>query len=288
MLPVSLIIPVYNESGAIDDLKRRLHGVQKKLTPDSEIILVDDGSTDGSAVSLDAVVAASNGSLRLIRHATNRGYGAALKTGIEEARHPWIAIADADGTYPIGRLPELIAEIEAGARMAIGARRASDLFWLRRPPKAFLRALASYLAGRRIPDLNSGLRVFAREDARELRKLLPDGFSFTTTITMALMTAGQKVSFIPIRYKGRIGSSKIRPIRDTMNFLTLICRISMAFRPLRVFGPTGLGLLGLGVLFLVLRFLGFEIAVATTVFLLVGGMQLIGLGLLADLVNRRG
>ena len=141
----------------------------------------------------------------------------------------------------------------------------------------------------RIPDMNSGLRLFRREEAMRFFRLLPDGFSFTTTITMAMLTEGERVIFTPIRYRTRLGSSKIKPIRDTANFLLLICRTTLAFNPMKVFGPVGVALIGAGVVLLLLRFLATEaFGVATTITLLVGGLQVLAIGLLADLVNRRG
>lgn len=173
--------------------------------------------------------------------------------------------------------------------MVVGARSVSQQPLVRRPAKAVLRALAQYLTGQRIPDLNSGLRVFRRDDALRLYKLLPDGFSFTTTITMALLTEGEHVVFQPIRYRERVGSSKIRPIHDTINFLMLICRTAVAFNPLKVFAPTGFLLLLAGFGLLVARtMVEHTFGLATTIVLIVGGLQLLALGLFADLVNRRG
>jgi glycosyltransferase involved in cell wall biosynthesis len=287
MQPITLIVPVYNERASCGRLMARVGRVLERLAPGSEVVLVDDGSTDGSAEELERAV---SGAVRLVRHGQNRGYGAALKTGLEQARHEWIAITDADGTYPLGALPALLAALEGGARMAVGARRPADLPAVRRPAKAFLNAFASYLAGRRIPDLNSGLRVFRRQDALRLGALLPDGFSFTSTLTMALAGAGHPIAYVPIRYGRRVGQSKIRPLRDTAGFLLLVCRMAMAFNPLRVFGPAGGALLAAGFVLLVARMLMPErpFGIATTIVLAVGGLQVLAIGLLADLINRRG
>lgn len=289
MQPITLIVPVYNERASCGRLVARLGRLLERLAPDSEVVLVDDGSTDGSGEELERTLPA-DAAVRLVRHTRNRGYGAALKTGLEQARHEWIAIADADGTYPLGALPALLEAIDGGARMAVGARRPADLPAVRRPAKAFLNAFASYLAGRKIPDLNSGLRVFRRQDAVRLGALLPDGFSFTSTLTMALAGAGHPITFVPIRYGRRVGQSKIRPVRDTAAFLLLVCRMAMAFNPLRVFGPAGVALLVAGFVLLVARMLMPErpFGIATTIVLAVGGLQVLAIGLLADLINRRG
>ncbi len=287
---VSIVIPVYNEARGVDSLVRRLAKLLARLPEGSEALLVNDGSTDGSGdlLARQANEAAAPG-IRLLEHPRNRGYGAALKTGISAAGNDLIAIADADGTYPLEALPKLLDRIDAGAAMAVGARSLRHQPAIRRPAKWFLNALASWLAGERIPDLNSGLRVFRREHARRHWRMLPDGFSFTTTMTMNLIGDGETVVFLPIRYRERVGRSKIRPVRDMAGFLLLIARMSMAYSPLKIFGPAGLALMGLGVVLLVARaFIENPFGVATTVVLLMGGIQLIAVGLLADLVNRRG
>lgn len=287
--PLTLIVPVYNERRGLPATLPRLRALREDLPPGSSILLVEDGSTDGTRAVLEAA-AAENDGLRAVYHPRNRGYGAALKTGLRHAETQWVAIADADGTYPLEKLPELLrAAVQEGAAMAVGARPVAQQPAIRRPAKAFLTWMAEYLTGERIPDLNSGLRVFRRDDALRFRRLLPDGFSFTTTITMALLTEGERVLFLPIRYRTRMGSSKIKPVRDTVNFVQLILRTALAFHPMKVFGPVGLGLIGAGLALLAARlFLPQSFGVATTIFLLVGGVQVLMLGLLADLVNRRG
>lgn len=283
--PITIVVPVYNEVRGLPQTLERLRAVLGKLPEGSELILVDDGSSDGSAALLSGELGAG---VRALRHHRNRGYGAALKTGIRSAANEWIAIADADGTYPLERIPEFAERAAAGADMVVGARPGSQQAMLRRFAKFFLRTLAQYLSGQPIPDLNSGLRIFRRADAVRHSGLLPDGFSFTMTITMALLTEGARVDFVPIRYRRRVGSSKIKPIRDTSTFLMLICRTVLAFHPMKVFGPAGAALLVAGVAMLVLRMvLDNPVGVATTVSLLVGGLQILAVGLLADLVNRR-
>jgi len=286
--PLTLVVPVYNEARSAAELPARIAKAVRRLPEGSEAVLVDDGSTDGSGDALAAAIP-TDGPVRLVRHRRNRGYGAALKTGVAAARNEVIAIADADGTYPLEILPRLLAEIDAGAAMAVGARRLSDQPAERRLAKVFLNAFASHLAGRRIPDLNSGLRIFRREHVRRHARMLPDGFSFTTTITMNLLGDGEEVAYVPIRYRRRVGTSKIRPVRDMFAFLLLIARMAMAYNPLRIFGPVGIALTGSGVALLVARALmDHPFGLATTVVLIVGGLQAVAIGLLADLVNRRG
>lgn len=288
MVDVSLVIPVYNESASLERLVAQLRALVRAETAVREVILVDDGSGDGSGELAERLLA-REWAIRLVRHERNRGYGAALKSGIAASRHEWIAIADADGTYPLKALARLVDRVDAGARMAVGARRLRDQPVARRPAKAFLNRFASYLTGAPIPDINSGLRLFRRDDALRLDHLLPDGFSFTTTITMALMGEGRRVDFVPIAYRERTGRSKIRPLRDMTNFLVLICRMALAFNPLKVFGPVGAAMLAAGAVLLLLRFLSPDrpFGLATTIVLWIGGLQLWAVGFLADLINRR-
>lgn len=282
--PVSIIVPVYNEARAIAQTHTALRDVLTHLPEGSELIYVDDGSRDGTANKLAVLEGAT-----ILTHRSNRGYGRALKTGVRAAQNPVVCFCDADGTYPTDRLPELCAQLESeGAAMVVGARSVSQQSWARRPAKAFLRWLAEYLTQERIPDLNSGLRAIRREHSLRFERLLPEGFSYTTTITLSLLCEGERVCFTPIEYRPRLGSSKIKPIRDTANFFLLILRTTVAFHPLRVYGPIAAALLGFGALLLLARmFLDQPAGVATTVVLLTAGLQLLGIGLLADLVNRR-
>lgn len=232
----SLIVPCYNEEEGILATLESLRQVLADQGP-YELIVVDDGSSDGSADRLREAEA-TDPSLMVVRHADNRGYGAALKSGIRRATADWIVITDADGTYPIHRIPELVARTR-DADMVVGARTGSDVKYplARRFPKLLLRHYASYAAGIPIPDINSGLRVFRRSVAARFLRILPDGFSFTTSLTIAMLTNNYDVVYVPISYGGRTGRSKIRPIRDTLLFVQLVLRTGMYFAPLRVFLP---------------------------------------------------
>ena len=240
--PVSIIVPVYNEEGAIAATLTAIDATMREAGRPFEVLVVDDGSTDATARVL-----AETG-VAVVRHRANRGYGAALKTGIRATSHPLIAILDADGTYPIARLPELVALADE-ADMVVGARTGGSVHVpaLRRPVKWLLTRVANLLSGHRIPDLNSGMRVFRREVALRFFGLYPDGFSFTSTITLASHINGYRVEYVPIDYYRRTGASSIRPIRDTLNFFLLIVRMVVTFRPLNVFLPAAAVLLVLGV-----------------------------------------
>jgi glycosyltransferase involved in cell wall biosynthesis len=281
-------VPAYDEENGIEGVVARLSNL--KFSVPFEILVVDDGSRDGTAGVLERI-ARTNPHLRVIRHHANLGYGAALKTGFANARHDVLVITDADGTYPEDRIGELLARIDDGAEMAVGARTGKDVHvpMVRRPAKLFLRILASYLAGTRIPDLNSGLRAMRRELVATYRPILPQGFSFTTTITLAALTNGHRVDFVSIDYKVRSGSSKIRPIRDTLGFLSLIVRTVLYFNPLKVFFPIAT-VIGLGLL----ASIYFDAVILDppnlsdkTVLLFVALVQVLTVGLLADLIDKR-
>jgi Glycosyltransferases involved in cell wall biogenesis len=233
---VAVIVPCFNEQDAIARTIRELRAALHILDG-YELIVIDDGSTDGTAAILKDEQR-SDPSLRVISHARNRGYGAALKTGIRASRGELVVITDADGTYPNHRLQNLI-QLAANADMVVGARTADDVEYpfIRRLPKLFLQAYARWIAQTDIPDLNSGMRVLRRSVVERFLNILPDGFSFTTTITLALLTNRYIVQYVPISYAARIGTSKIRPIRDTAKFFQLVLRTGMYFAPLRVYGP---------------------------------------------------
>ncbi len=283
---VTILIPAYNEEQGIGGVIERV--ARLDFGAPLEILVVDDGSTDGTRAALSAL-AARFARLRVIAQPRNMGYGASLKRGFAEARHDVVVITDADGTYPEDRIADLVACIDAGADMAVGERTGANVHipLMRRPAKAFLRALASYLAGTPIPDLNSGMRAFRRELVLQYRPILPQGFSFTTTITLAALTNGQRVDYVSIDYAHRAGSSKIRPIRDTLGFATLIVRTVMYFNPLKVFYPVA-GVLALGLV----ASLYYDVAIEgnladKTVLLFVALVQVLSIGLLADLIEKR-
>ena len=279
---VSIVVPAFNEENGISDTLDDIRQTMAETCHDYEIIVVDDGSADqtGPRARRDGV--------RVIQHEANRGYGASLKTGIRAAKGDWIVITDADGTYPNDRIPDLL-EYANENEMVVGARTggAAKIPLVRRPMKWILSKLANYLAETRIPDYNSGLRAFRRDLALRFFRILPSGFSFTTTITLASLSQGFRVKYIPIAYYKRTGKSKIKPVRDTYNFFMLIIRTVLYFNPLRVFMPAGFALLLLG-----LAKMAHEIAIGgglaeTSVLLLLAAFQTVALGLLADMIDKR-
>ncbi len=236
---VSVIIPALDEG---EHVAAEIEGINRHLGPTGwsyEIIVVDDGSSD------DTAERAAEAGARVLRHRKNRGYGASLKTGIANSRFDWVLITDADGTYPAEEIPRLLAAADRNA-MVVGARTGKEVAvpLSRRPAKWVLRKLAGYLAGQRLPDLNSGLRLMRRDLIEQYHHLLPSGFSFTTTITLAAACNGHEVEYVSINYRRRLGESKIRP-RHAFEFTLLILRTVVFFNPLKVFLPLG-GLLALG------------------------------------------
>lgn len=287
-MSVSVVIPVYNEGAQVEETVRELHqALRDSAIGEYEIIVVDDGSTDGTGKRLEECRAELD--IQVVTHEQNRGYGAALKSGIRRCRHEIVAITDADGTYPAGEIPRLYREIER-CDMAVGARTGAHVQIppLRRPAKWLLRRLAEYLADARIPDLNSGLRLFRRTDALGMFNILPGGFSFTTTLTLAMLTTDREVRFVPINYLKRAGRSKIRPIHDTLNFLQLILRTVLYFNPLRIFLPIAIFFLLASIGVLVYSALAMEKILDTTVTILfVAFVQMLSIGMLADIVDKR-
>ena len=235
--PISLtiIVPAYNEEGAIEDTVAQLHPIAQEAQ--AELMVVNDGSSDGTAKVLEQLEK-SHPRLRVLHHDYNQGYGAALKTGLQAAKTELIAITDADGTYPNGRLLEL-ARACREKDMVVGSRTGPGVVYsrIRAIPKIFLKRWVSWIAGRNVPDINSGLRVFRADVARKFLGIYPDGFSFTITITLAMLTTKRQVQFIPISYSPRVGQSKIKPVRDTLRFLNIILRTGTYFAPIRAFMP---------------------------------------------------
>ncbi|KAB8319023.1 glycosyltransferase family 2 protein [Tolypothrix campylonemoides VB511288] len=279
----SLVIPVYNEEKSIAATLKNLRHVLELANCEYEIIVVNDGSTDGTGDILRSYI-----DLRIIEHVRNRGYGAALKTGIRQAKYPIIAITDADATYPNERIPELVA-LTNNADMVVGARIGSKVNYsnLRKIPEWFLVRFAEWIAMRSIPDLNSGLRVFRKSVVEEFLNILPDSFSFTTTVTLAMLTNHYIVHYVPIDYHHRVGKSKIKPLQDTLRFIQLILRTGVYFAPLRVFLPVA-GLFFFGFLITLYQdiFIRRDLTERTLI-LFVAATQLGMFALLADMIDKR-
>ena len=276
---LAIIVPAYNEAGAIRETIDTIKTVIRESGLDAEIVIVDDGSTDGTCETAEAT------GVRVIRNGENVGYGYSLKTGIAATQSDYVAIMDADGTYPAGRLPDMLETCRT-ADMVVGDRGAAmkNVPWIRKPAKWILNTLANLLARRKIPDLNSGLRVFRRSSLERFVQLLPDGFSFTTTITLSMLCSNLRVVYTPITYGKRVGHSKIKPT-DFFTFILLVLRIIVFFQPLRVFMPLGAGLFALGVAKSLYDITRMNLS-ESAIFALLAAMVVWSLGLIADMISR--
>lgn len=280
----SIVVPVYNEEEAIGGVLDEILAVMDPLGLLYDVIVVDDGSTDGTRAVCEA-----RPRVTMAHHDHNLGPGAARTTGVRIAKGRYIVMIDGDGTYPVTAIPEMIEEL-GDHDMVIGARdRETGAFrWLRSAAKNLIRALASYLTSTRIPDLNSGLRAMRRELVLDFLPILPYSHSWVSTITMAFLSSGHRVKWIPISYHKRIGRSTFHPVTDTYNYLSLVVRSIMYFNPLRVFLPVSLGLFAIGVAKGIYDIFAYSFHFApSTVMLILTSVQLGAIGLLADLIVRR-
>jgi len=281
---VSIIVPAYNEEEAIDCVLEDIVAVMDTVGRPYEIIVVDDGSSDTTAQRCEGYQGVT-----VISHDRNRGVGAARTTGVRAARGEYIVMTDADGTYPAQSIPALVETLDK-CDMVIGARsqEMGSMRLLRSVAKEFIRLLASYMTRTKIPDLNSGLRAMRRSRVLEFLRILPTTHSWVSTITMAFLSSGYDVRWIPISYHKRIGRSTFRPIADTYNYLSLVVRAIMYFDPLRIFLPLTLLLFGVGVGKAIHDVFAYNFHFApSTVILILSSFQIGAIGLLADLVVRR-
>jgi glycosyltransferase involved in cell wall biosynthesis len=284
---ISIIIPVFNEQDSITETIGQMEELIKRDDFDFNVVIVNDCSTDSCYEILDSV---TNPSIKIINHTTNRGYGAALKTGIAATSAPYICITDADGTYPNHEITTLGNHLKENYSMIVGARTGEvvKIPKLRRFPKWVLNKLANYLTNTKIPDINSGFRIMKRTDVERFIRILPDGFSFTTTITLAMLTNDLPVHFVPINYYHRKGKSKIRPIYDTINFIQLIIRTVMYFNPLKIFIPLSGILVACAVLVLLLSWIMLGQAMDVTFgVIIMAAVIVLAIGMLADLIDKR-
>lgn len=285
---LSVIVPCYNEERAVRQTVEQVRQVLAALECPAEMIFVDDGSTDCTGAILDEL-AQSSPCLRVVHNHVNYGYGASLKRGISAARYDRIIITDADGTYPNERIADLFHALNH-ADMVVGARTGArvQIPITRRPAKWLLLKYARWMAKADIRDINSGLRGIWTRHVRTFWSLLPNKFSFTTTITLATHINQLRVEYLAIDYHQRVGKSSIKPLQDTLRFFALVFRTIMYFRPLQVFGAAALVLILIAALVTASAGLwtgAVPHVLATSLFCT--GIVLLGLGLLGDLINAR-
>jgi glycosyltransferase involved in cell wall biosynthesis len=287
MTQLSIIIPVFNEVESLPETINQLKDFLDTSDFVLEVIFVNDGSTDGSGKILKKI---NNPLIKIVNHETNRGYGAALKTGIAFSSAEYVCIIDADCTYPINEINNLFQHINNGYSMITGSRTGTTVRipFLRKFPKWILNKLVNYLTNMDIPDLNSGLRIMKKSNVERFMKILPDSFSFTTTITLAMHTNNLKVLYLPINYHYRKGKSKIRPIYDTLNFTQLIIRTCLYFNPLKIFIPFAGILIILAFLVALLSHLFLDhIMDVTFGTIMMTAVIILAIGMLADLIDKR-
>ena len=280
---VSVVLPIYNEKGHLRAEIDRIRAALEASRYSFELIVVDDGSNDGSESELSRIEG-----ITLITHRRNQGSGAARRTGTTAARGRVVVWTDVDMTYPNDLIPELVDSME-GLDHVVGWRQTEEGTHklLRTPAKWVIRKLARFLSETDIKDLNSGLRAFRRDVAMQYVHELPKGFSCVTTLTMSFLGNGYSIGFFPIEYFPRAGRSKFHWLRDTRRYILQVIRMTLSYNPLKVFLPVGLVLLATGFVKL-----GFDWAerdfrlAANTLLIFFAALQVITVGLLADLVVR--
>ena len=285
MQGLTVIVPVYNEEKSIISTFSNIYGILEKVKIDFEIIAIDDGSVDSSYSLLKDC-----DFIKIERHNYNKGYGASIKSGLRIAKYDTICITDADGTYPNEKISVLL-EIYNSEKldMLVASRTGKNVSYpfLKKIPKYFIIKLANYITNHDIPDINSGLRIFNKDLALKYFHLYPNGFSFTTTITLSLLCAQYKVEFFPIDYFSRVGKSKIRPIKDTLGFFKLLLRMSMYFKPFKFFAPIIFIFAVISIFVLVRDFFILNDLTQSSIFFPVFTVLFFSIGLMADMIIRR-
>ena len=248
---ITLIIPIYNEVQAINSIIDR---VIKFLNDRNnfDCILVNDGSIDGTEKFLSKL---HHNKIQVL-HKKNGGYGSAIKFASKYVKSNFFAIIDADGTYPLEKFDEMCLNLES-YNMVVGSRTSSNssIPIIKKIPKFFIKLFSSYVTMKEIPDFNSGMRIFRTSTFRKFLYFLPDGFSLTTTMTIILSSFNYNIKYVEIDYFERVGDSKIRPFKDTINFFVTVAKLGIYFKPFRIYGPLIIFFFGVGALFLIYRFL---------------------------------
>lgn len=281
---VTVVLPVHNEVGHVREEIERVRAALAASRHSFELLVIDDGSTDGSKEVLAQVQG-----IELVDLPQNHGVGFARRLGTRLARGEVVVWTDVDMSYPNDKIPELVDSLEDWCDQVVGARRTEEgtHVWARKPAKWFIRNLACFLVQTHIPDLNSGFRAMRRSVALPYLHLLPNGFSCVSTITLCFLSNGHGVRYVDIDYAKRAGHSKFRYFHDTYQYLLQVVRMVMTFNPLRVFLPLGGLLLAIAVGKVLYDTFNRDFWITTNaVILTVVAWQVISIGLLADLICR--
>lgn len=275
-MSLSIVIPAKNEAEAIG----KVVGLARERYPDAEIIVVDDGSTDETAE-----IARTTGA-QVIRHPESLGNGAAVKAGARAATGDIIAFMDGDGQHDPRMLEPLLQQIDDGYDMAVGARDSGSHANIGRLfANGLYNAIASMMSGRPILDLTSGFRVARAQPFKQFLYLLPNGFSYPTTITMAFLRSGYPVTFVPIIAAQRIGKSHIRPFRDGIRFLVIIFKVTTLYAPLKVFLPVSGLFFATGVGYYIYTYITMGRFTNMSLLLLSGAVIIFLIGLLSEQIT---
>jgi glycosyltransferase involved in cell wall biosynthesis len=281
---ISIVIPAYNEQNAIADTVQHSRAVLENagLTP-CQVVVVDDGSTDRTAEN------AREAGATVVSHLYNLGYGRALKSGIAASQFDIVVITDADGTYPLNRIPDLVAEHQKGFDMVVGRRQGGN-YWelsVKAPLRFLLRLMVEFATGQTIPDINSGLRVFGKKGVQPYLAHLCNTFSFTTSLTLAYMMTGKYVQYIPIDYLPRVGRTKVRLFKDSLRTMQYIVQAIIYYNPIKIFLLMSLLTLLFGVFcFLLASLLHLAGSFLILVWCILVAIIIFSLGLVADLLRQ--
>lgn len=282
---ISLVIPAFNEektiAAVVQDIYQYITAKQLK----AEIIVVNDGSKDGTREVLRGIPF-----ITFLEHKINRGYGASLKTGIAKAKYPWILTIDADGSHPASQIEHLLPYMQE-YDLIVGARDGKlgyDTFF-RRLGRTIITAFAEYICETPIADINSGFRLFRKDLAQKFWHLYPEGFSFSTTITVGAHVRKHPVKYIfteVLKRKG--GTSTIKPVKDFIGFMNIVTRLAIYFKPMSIFIPLALSLIALGFIVVGVNYVLYGGILKTAFAVLVmTGIQMATFGLIAEMIVKR-